>query len=1445
MSHNYNVNNNQRSQQQFPSSSLTQPTIAAVPRTFEAQNRPPALVAPPLQQQSLAALPSINVGGRNRRRRGRNVNLRIFTDDDNNIIDNDDSEESYDDDDDVVTNLALATASGLPATAISAGGGTVFPLDEQQQMAVLANWRERERRQRTIRVFMMFLLMLLLMEEEPNSSSIRHPKNRHHNNLRRIAGLISSNPNRTLMSFDVYSSRVKQDEQIRSLGRTHPRYHGLVMKEQQRRMPSVNEAVLGNDYDYNEQVVQYVLSLADIEKDEFDSNAEIAASSSSSTVNMNNERTHLSDDVTGTTSLTRGRSSAISSRRVRTGLIMPYLSDPEEERKVYHYPWNSTGFYRGSWKRIANANHSQLYWAAQIKQRITISTDGEAHDSQQQQPTPETQPLIDGREEIDVTATNAAKALKNHHNKTAKHTLDDTRSHSSHRRLSAVNKLVSSVDIEHHMISVLQNERNDLFGVHLVPFGYHLLSRDDNNLTTSRHEEIRYASKNRKILPSPKVVDNTSTALPVAASLLLKEHHEGNLLPITLKLNSGRAAFQLFSRSIPAMKELSLVEGFIKLYDSPSQQGYSTKNDVLLRVRGVLIHSIGRLSLTANADISRTAFVMMVSDNAVPSSLLSSSSSSSSPQNDTPVTTSSRNNSNSTRGTRNTDNKHTLDQDDSLLEVVAEAKPSLNSNSANADIFNEEVDSRYTQTKQHRHRRLKSVVDNLANPQKKSVSSESIIEHIRDETIKLFGSNFENGEDKQQQTTWSLLASAPDDAEEAAEVHSNAIEHVHEYEESIGEEKGVLTSTDQSVLGMGTVKERRLLTRNRIPQKRLAITTTKDVDSIQNSSASSEEKKEAPTKAKVLPPWSDLVFPCPYVKDDEDETIRKTRTPASSQMTETRLELNAAHCLFEINMDVEPVQWAIGSWRKLVNYHVELAKILDPESYNSDDDINTATIKDSGEDTDARGDVGNRRIAKNGGKRRVFDNSRATYMNYGNDQALVVRMTGIINSPNCNFAAELNVTALRTDWDATTSKAVSYSFYMMLVCMIQILILLRQLLHSQSNAAAIRVSILCIGWQTAIDALLCLAHIYLSLSMQPLFTAFASVAFFKLLIFCVIEMKYMAIILQARNSNSGGQSIEVLRRQVAYLHLYFYVALLMICLTLVYVNDHFIYRLPFILALYSFWVPQIVLNVITEAKAPMHKYYIYGMSITRLVAPLYMLAFPGNFLRQVYPDHPADVFTCEMVVLWIVVQTAVLIGQSHYGARFMIPARFLPPKFDYSRPIPSSMLQPGADAAILLYEQTYSTATYDPKAPSSSTAGSAASTSATQSNTSTTIDSESQNLRTRHSTTATTTRMRGNRQNRSTMNAIIGVHPPSPTSNTSPVTNESTKPLSTATAPSILPPPPCCLLECSICYDDIDIRKRKDYMLAPCNHLFHRPCLSQWMDVKMECPICRTELPTS
>lgn len=48
--------------------------------------------------------------------------------------------------------------------------------------------------------------------------------------------------------------------------------------------------------------------------------------------------------------------------------------------------------------------------------------------------------------------------------------------------------------------------------------------------------------------------------------------------------------------------------------------------------------------------------------------------------------------------------------------------------------------------------------------------------------------------------------------------------------------------------------------------------------------------------------------------------------------------------------------------------------------------------------------------------------------------------------------------------------------------------------------------------------------------------------------------------------------------------------------------------------------------------------------------------------------------------------------------------------------------------------------------------------------------------------------------------------------------------------------------DCVICMSDIDPEEARR-VTTPCNHYFHRACLDQWLDVKMECPTCRMALP--
>jgi len=733
---------------------------------------------------------------------------------------------------------------------------------------------------------------------------------------------------------------------------------------------------------------------------------------------------------------------------------------------------------------------------------------------------------------------------------------------------------------------------------------------------------------------------------------------------LTLTKDNGKIAFQLTSRPILGMKEISLVDGFIKLYDSTTS-GYSTRRDVLMPTVGVLIHSLGQLSLVSNAQPNRTMFAI--------------------------------------RG------NHT--------------------NEARRRLLDDKIES-YLETNN-----VHGVRDLILNDYIPFISAAGDVES---ENV--------------------MYLQTPD------------VPSQHE-RRRLSEEQTEKASTAQS-------------------------TSTNTTMTTNNTSATDVSKGETDDAKQP----SRQVFPFPFIPDDPQLSMRRDRPPAKLPTREQQLEANAGTCEFEIQMMVQEEKWEMKKWRKLVYRYLRDITNYDPA-------VRKKLLEEAKERREKKiKDSGNIRRNRQTGKQQ--HQQTMGHM----DEALLMTMNGTIHSPNCNFEASVNVTAIRTDWKKTSGKALNYSFYMMLACMTQIIVILRQLLHSQSQSAATRVSLLCIGWQTVIDALHFIVNAYWSLAMNPLFTAFASIAFFKLLIFSILEVKYMAIIVQARNANRGITS-ERLRQQIAMIQLRFYVALIFVILLSFYVTG--IYKVLSLLLLYSFWVPQILQNIVTEAKQPLHPYYIFGMSITRLISPTYLLAVPNNFLTELYPDSPHSVLTVELLALWIAIQTAVLVGQSKYGTRFMIPARFLPPKFDYNRPIPASLLPPGA------LEDTPSDELQNERGPrptthSSSLSGIAQSPGRRGDAASATSTAHSVS----ESTGTTRNRIKNRRSNRTEQQQGMV---------------EEVVPSSSG---SVQP-----MMECVICCTDIDIRDRPGYMLAPCDHIFHKDCLVKWMDIKMECPVCRTKLP--
>ncbi|KAL0030093.1 hypothetical protein WJX79_006567 [Trebouxia sp. C0005] len=255
-----------------------------------------------------------------------------------------------------------------------------------------------------------------------------------------------------------------------------------------------------------------------------------------------------------------------------------------------------------------------------------------------------------------------------------------------------------------------------------------------------------------------------------------------------------------------------------------------------------------------------------------------------------------------------------------------------------------------------------------------------------------------------------------------------------------------------------------------------------------------------------------------------------------------------------------------------------------------------------------------------------------------------------------------------SDPNVYEAKAVNYTFMVTALTFIQVLLLLRQMESTNTQATASKVSLLMLGQQAVIDAYLCLLHLTTGFVVEPLFNAFATAAFFEFVNFAIFEMQYLLSIWRARR----GPALDTwqTQRELAILYIRFYGALLS-SIFVTYQSQRFIR--PILMLVYSFWIPQIMHCARTDVRQPLRPLYIVGMSLTRLLLPLYLYGCPSNVLMIV----PSPAF-CMVLVAWLSLQAAVLLCQTVWGPRWFVPKRFLPAKYDYHRPVVPREVAEGA-----------------------------------------------------------------------------------------------------------------------------------------------------------------------
>lgn len=268
-----------------------------------------------------------------------------------------------------------------------------------------------------------------------------------------------------------------------------------------------------------------------------------------------------------------------------------------------------------------------------------------------------------------------------------------------------------------------------------------------------------------------------------------------------------------------------------------------------------------------------------------------------------------------------------------------------------------------------------------------------------------------------------------------------------------------------------------------------------------------------------------------------------------------------------------------------------------------------------------------------------------------------VMMVGYIISSNCDVAWHVNTTTIHLE--QYYAKAVHYSLSTTAITFLQVVLLFRQMDATSTPASAARVSLLCVSQQAIMDAYLCLLHLTAALVVEPLFNAFATAAFFEFVIFAIFEMRYILLIWRAQRPHLTDTWST--RRELSLLYTRFY-GVLLLGIFAAYQLQGGMWLLVF--ALYSFWLPQVVHNILHDVRQPLHPHYVICTSATRLALPLYIYGCPHNLLRTATSPH-----MCAALVLFVAAQVSMLMLQHYLGPRWFIPRRFLPLKYDYHRPV--------------------------------------------------------------------------------------------------------------------------------------------------------------------------------
>ncbi|KAI8814364.1 hypothetical protein BJ742DRAFT_787266 [Cladochytrium replicatum] len=436
-----------------------------------------------------------------------------------------------------------------------------------------------------------------------------------------------------------------------------------------------------------------------------------------------------------------------------------------------------------------------------------------------------------------------------------------------------------------------------------------------------------------------------------------------------------------------------------------------------------------------------------------------------------------------------------------------------------------------------------------------------------------------------------------------------------------------------------------------------------------------------------------------------------------------------------------------------------------------------------------------------------------------------MQATAVLYSPDCDVYLQADsLVGLRME--VFFGKAVHYVAVVCIITGIELWLTVKQIDYSATQSALSKVSLVSIAMQTIIDAYLFLMNFVTGNVMGPLFLPFVTAAFLKFMLFSVFEMRYLLTIARAQRRDLDDATLgSLFSRFYGTLFVGLFIAYLLSM------------RVPVLIAivgfiLYSFWVPQIYVNVRRNSRKAYQTSYILGMSVLKLLIPLYLYGCPYSILSY-EETHGGVLFA---LTIWVFIQVGVVIMQDRLGPRTFLPLEWLPHRYDYHPVLPAV----DDEAPTLQTGAVDEDGSPDESRPSDAAGGGRwrwRSNPGEKGNAGKVETNRGHPKLNNNDCAICFLPVRVRASDRGAPSAV------GPSAESTGGIRDSISRVRALLFGDSGTPINHSVGEGDEVPSENTADLRLNYMVTPCHHIFHTDCLERWMEVKLECPICRTELP--